>query len=81
MPDKLEPKDYMGKVIKPGYTVIYPVRQGSEMWLQHMIVSHIEIIRAAVPVFKLHGTNRDGHLVKIHHADRCVVIKEGLDGC
>lgn len=80
MPDKLEAKDYMGKVIKPCDTVIYPVRQGSEMWLQHMVVSHIEIIRAATPVFKLHGTNSAGHLVKIHHADRCVVIKEGEGG-
>lgn len=74
MPETLIPKDYMGKSIKSGDTVIYPVRQGSEMWLQHMVVSHIEIIRAATPVFKLHGTNSAGHLVKIHHTNRCVVI-------
>jgi hypothetical protein len=74
MPETLVPKDYLGKSIKAGDTVVYPVRQGSEMWLQHMIVSHIEIIRATVPVFKLHGTNSDGHLVKIQHANRCVVI-------
>ena len=78
MSDKLEPKDYIGKPIKAGYTVVYPVRQGSDMWLQHMIVSHIEIIRAAVPVFKLHGTNGDGRAVKLEHTNRCVVIKEGV---
>jgi hypothetical protein len=78
MPDNLEPKDYIGRVIRAGYTVVYPVRQGSNMWLQHMIVSHIEIIRAQTPVFKLHGTNSDGKLVKIEHPDRCVVVKEGV---
>jgi len=78
MSQVLEPKDYTGKPIKSGFTVVYPVRQGSAMWLQHMIISHIEVIRAHDPIFKLHGTNRDGKLVKLKHPDRCIIIKEGV---
>jgi hypothetical protein len=77
MGEILEPRDYAGNVIKTGYTVVYPVRQGSDMWLQHMVISHIEIIRAATPVFKLHGTNSDNRVVKLQHPNRCVVIKTG----
>lgn len=69
----LVPKDYFGNEILAGSTVVYPVRQGSSMWLQHMIVSHIEIIRAQTPVFKLHGTNSDGKLVKLEHPERCII--------
>lgn len=74
MPEILEPRDYMGKIIKPGYTVVYPVRQSASMWLQHMVVSHIEVIRSGVPIFKIYGTNSGGKLVKLERPERCVVI-------
>jgi hypothetical protein len=78
MSELLQPKDYMGQTITAGCTVVYPIRQGSNMWLQHMVVSHFDIIRSHVPVFKLHGTNSDGHQVKLDHADRCVIVKLGV---
>jgi hypothetical protein len=69
-------KDYLGVVIQSGDIVVYPVRQGSAMWLQHLVVSHIEVIRANKPVFKVCGTNSVGRTVKIDHAERCVIVKE-----
>lgn len=77
MSEVLEPKDYTGRVIRVGSTIVYPVRAGAKMWLQHMAVSHIDIIRAQVPVFKIFGTNSDGKYVKFEHPLRCVVVKEG----
>jgi len=77
MSEALEPKDYMGRVIKAGCTIVYPVRTGANMWLQHMTVSHIEVIRAHVPAFKIFGTNSDGKYVKFESLERCVVVKEG----
>ena len=78
MPEILEPRDYMGKIIKPGCTVVYPVRQSASMWLQHMIVSYIEVIRSSVPIFKIHGTNSVGKLVKLERPERCVITREGV---
>jgi hypothetical protein len=77
MTNELETKDYLGNVIRSGDTVVYPVRQGAAMWLQHLVVSHIEIIRAHIPVFKVCGTNSIGRQVKIDHPNRCVIVKEG----
>jgi hypothetical protein len=73
-------KDYLGVVIQAGDTVVYPLRQGSSMWLQHLVVSHIEVIRASTPVFKVCGTNSIGRMVKIDHPDRCVIVKETKNG-
>jgi hypothetical protein len=67
--------DFGGEEIKPGQKVAYPVRRGGDMWLRSMVVSHIETIRAAEPVYHVVGTNDGGRPVKLDHPDRCVIMK------
>jgi hypothetical protein len=67
--------DFSGAEIKAGDKVAYPVRRGSEMWLRFLIVSHIETIRAAEPVYHVIGTNDSGRPVKLEHPDRCVIMR------
>jgi len=78
MANEFAVKDYLGVIIQAGDTVVYPVRQGAAMWLQHLCVSHIEVIRANNPVFKVCGTNSVGRQVKIDHPNRCVIVDKGV---
>lgn len=34
--------DCVGNVITPGCTVVYPSRQGSNMWMERMVVDQVE---------------------------------------
>jgi hypothetical protein len=69
--------DFVGNPIEPGDTVAYPVRRGASMWLRTLRVSHIEMIRATVPVYRIAGSNDTGRLVRLENSDRCIVIKKG----
>jgi hypothetical protein len=71
--------DFGGRPIEPGDLIAYPVRRGSSMWLRSMRVSHIEVIRSTPPVYHIAGSNDEGRLVKLDHADRCVIMKKGGD--
>ena len=72
-----ELRDYLGNLIEPGDTVVYPVRRGSDMHLRTMRVSHIEVIRSTPPVLHVAGSNDNGRPVKLENPDRCVVVKKG----
>lgn len=66
--------DFAGQPIEPGDLVAYPVRHGSDMYLRTLKVS-------SVKGKCIHGSNDKGRIVKLLHADRCVVInsKENND--
>lgn len=63
--------DYAGNEIKAGMTVVYPVREGSAMWLSEMNVT--QVISGTVPVLK--GTNRVGHRVTVKKIENVVIIQ------
>ncbi|GMU26192.1 MAG: hypothetical protein AMXMBFR16_10970 [Candidatus Uhrbacteria bacterium] len=73
----MNPLDFMGKEIKVGATVVYPVRRGSQMWLKSLLVEAVEVIRSTPPVFKIIGRNSDGFLTRLETPDRCVVVENG----
>ena len=62
-------KDFLGRNIKVGDTLVYPVRRRSAMWLSAITVTDLgDGI--------LHGTNRKGRRIKLSKPDRSVVIKD-----
>lgn len=61
------PKDYMGREIKAGDTLVYPVRRGSSMWLNRLLVT--QAIADAVT-----GTNPDGRRITVKNLNTAVVV-------
>lgn len=61
--------DRMGKPIKPGYTIAYPVRQGSKMWLATMRVSQV----FSNPP-KLVGRNNESRPVEVRKIENVVIV-------
>jgi hypothetical protein len=70
--------DFIGRPIKAGDVVAYPVRRGADMWLRSLRVAHVDVIRSVPPVFKIVGTNDKGRTVKLEKPDRCVILP-GVD--
>lgn len=51
-----EPKDIRGKVIKPGQTIIYPIRLGSKMWQN---IAKVTVVgQGKMLVNRIHPTSR-----------------------
>lgn len=65
-------KDFADREIKVGDVCAYPVRRGSRMWLNRLLVQ--AIVPEMDGSLKLKGTNRDGHPVTITTLDRVVII-------
>ena len=65
-------KDFVDREIKVGDVCAYPVRRGSKMWLNRLLVQAIVADIDGSP--KLKGQNRDGHPVTISSLDRVVII-------
>lgn len=66
-------KDCVGREIKAGCTILYPVRRGSRMWLSRLQV------QSAVPGDetrppRVSGFNGDGRRVNVHNIDMVVVV-------
>jgi len=61
-------KDYLGKAIKIGDKLVYPVRRGSDMYLRTLVVN-------AVTKESIHGINDKGSTVQIKITSRCVIIE------
>lgn len=61
------PKDYMGREIKASDTLVYPVRRGSSMWLNRLLVT--QAIADAVT-----GTNPDGRRITVKNLNTAVVV-------
>jgi hypothetical protein len=63
--------DFLGARIETGQVVVYPVRQGSSMWLKKITVEAIQDgPRGAVVI----GRNDTGRTVRLHELKRCVVV-------
>lgn len=63
--------DYLGRTIKAGDTVVYPVRQGSKMWMTRMLVT--QVIGGTSP--RLSGTNNEGRRVSVHKLGNVTVVQ------
>lgn len=76
------PKDFMGREITEGATLVYPVRRMSDMWLKKITVTRIlETSRRArgkvepETVTAIIGLNPAGRRVTLLKADRCVIVE------
>jgi len=61
------PTDYLGREIKAGDTLVYPVRRGSSMWLNRILVT--QALPAAVT-----GNKPDGRRTIIKNLGNTVVV-------
>lgn len=59
--------DAVGNEIKPGDTIVYPVRKGSSMWLSRTTVSQVE-------EGKITGHNNLGRLVHVRNLENVAVV-------
>jgi len=66
-----EAKDFLGRQIKAGDMICYPVRRGSKMWLKKLTV---EAVRDMPQGPCVSGTNDAGRRVSIYNLGNCVVV-------
>lgn len=59
--------DFMGREIRPGNTVCYPVRRGSDMWLVELRVQQVDAASVS-------GFNKDGRRVTVKNLKNVVVV-------
>ncbi len=64
--------DFLGKAIKAGDTICYPVRRGSSMWLKKLVV---QAVRDTPRGPCVSGTNDAGRSIVIYNLDNCVVVE------
>lgn len=64
------PTDFLGRVIAVGDTLVYPVRRGSRMWLNRIIVTKVENDQ-------IHGSGSTGRMVKLTNLHNTVVVRPG----
>lgn len=64
--------DHFKKEIKPGQTVVYPVRRGSSMWLSEMKVQ--QVVEAEEPY--LTGYNNLGRRIALHNLTNVIIYQE-----
>jgi hypothetical protein len=60
------PTDFLGREIKAGDTIVYPVRRGSSMWLNKLTVTQAQ-------PDSLTGLNPDGRWVTVKNLKNVVV--------
>ncbi len=63
--------DFMGRAIKAGDIVCYPVRRGSSMWLSKITVTQV----VPGPTPSLGGFNSDGRKFTIHNIGNVIVAE------
>ena len=59
--------DYMGRTIEAGHVVVYPVRRGSDMWLNKLSVAQVEENRIS-------GYNNLGRRLTITNLKNVVIV-------
>ncbi len=62
-------KDFLGRRINTGDTLVYPVRRRSAMWLSSIVVTDFD--RGVI-----YGNNHKGRRIKLSKPDRTVIIKD-----
>jgi hypothetical protein len=70
-PPKSPILDFMGREIVAGNTVIYPVRRGSDMWMQRINVT--KVTDGSSP--SLSGVNPEGRRITIHNLKNVTVVE------
>lgn len=63
--------DYLGKPVKAGDRIVYPVRRGSKLWLNKMDVTKVDE-SGSQPV--LHGKSNTGRPVEIKNITNVIVV-------
>ena len=66
-------RDWLGKKIKEGSKIVYPVRSGSSMWMNQATVSKVEYSSLRVCVTK--GWINSDYMTTITRVDRVTVIE------
>ena len=61
-----EPTDYRGRAIKVGDILVYPVRRGSKMWLNQVIVTKTDPDR-------IYGENPEGRRIQLTNLRNTIV--------
>ena len=72
------PKDFMGREITEGVTLVYPVRRTSAMWLKKIKVRRIVETtdrKTGRAVTHIIGTNDDERRITLTKANRCVIVE------
>ena len=65
-----EARDFLDKSISAGDLLIYPVRRGSQMWLNKL---RVEAVRETAKGRAVSGSNDAGRRVTVHNLQNCVV--------
>lgn len=66
------PKDMFDREIKIGDICAYPVRRGSQMWMNRIVVQRISYnLRGEA---RLSGLKQDGYPVHVTSLDRIVIV-------
>ncbi len=68
-----EAVDFLGHPILAGDLVVYPVRQGSSMWMNKL---RVEAVRDTPRGKAISGTNDAGRRITIRNLTNCTVIVE-----
>jgi len=74
--------DFLGREIKAGDTVVYPVRRGSSMWLNKLLVTQVAsdgVDRDGQPLLHVAGTNSFGRRITVKNLTNCVVVEPIAD--
>ena len=61
-------RDFIGRAIAAGNTVVYPVRRGSNMWLNKLAVTQVADDHIT-------GFNGDGRRITVKNLNNCVVVE------
>ena len=61
-------RDFIGRAIAAGNTVVYPVRRGSSMWLNKLAVTQVDDDHIT-------GFNGDGRRITVKNLNNCVVVE------
>jgi hypothetical protein len=61
-------RDFIGRAIVAGNTVVYPVRRGSSMWLNKLNVTQVADDHIT-------GFNSDGRRITVKNLNNCVVVE------
>ena len=65
-------RDFLDKPITAGDLLVYPVRRGSQMWLNKL---RVEAVRETAKGRAVSGSNDAGRRVTVHNLKNCIVVK------
>jgi hypothetical protein len=63
--------DFLGREIKAGDTIAYPVRRGSAMWMNKLLITQ------ALPT-AVRGWNSEGRLITVRNLSNAIVVTDLL---